>query len=262
MPVTPQITVTGNLDDIFGAPDLNASVVIQLCGFGANIPRIVGTALIAKTLPIAVAAPAGSFSVLLWGNDVITPGPLITYYTFTIVDDQGNVIATAGYQLSGSGTQDLSTLTPYIPAVLSPAPPNAVITNPPGAGTQTINGSIHITGNLIVDGSISPPPIASYVSTTFSATPVFTNPLAGSVVFDITLTGNVTSSSFGGITIPQGAIVTFFIVQDGTGSRTFVWPTNVKGGAIIDGTPNAINTQTFQMRSDGNLYPIGPLTVS
>lgn len=54
----------------------------------------------------------------------------------------------------------------------------------------------------------------------FSATPTFNGSLCN--IFVMTLTGNVTSSTFTGIA--AGDQTAFILKQDGTGSRTFSWP--------------------------------------
>jgi hypothetical protein len=79
---------------------------------------------------------------------------------------------------------------------------------------------------------------------TFSATPTFTA-VAQYQVFRMTLTGNVTSSSMvmAGVTAPS--IVTFELIQDGTGSRTFAWPANVVGASAVNSAPNSITSATF-----------------
>lgn len=61
----------------------------------------------------------------------------------------------------------------------------------------------------------------------YSATPVFD--LVNGITQTITLTGNVTSSTIvaTGITIPTGARLVIRVIQDGTGARTFVWPTTI-----------------------------------
>jgi len=76
---------------------------------------------------------------------------------------------------------------------------------------------------------------------TFSATPTF-NARDGNTQ-KITLTGNVTSSTLSNATM--GEQIHFLICQDGTGSRTFVWPTNVKGGMTIGATLSTCSAQNF-----------------
>lgn len=129
MPI-PAITVTGTLQDIFGTALTGAQIVFMLCGYGAQLPRVSGTSLLAKTAPIAVT-PNGSgvFSQSLWGNDAITPSG--TFYTVALLDEQGNTIQIACYKFTGSGSIDLSAQAPYNP----PAPP------PPGIGFVSGSGS-------------------------------------------------------------------------------------------------------------------------
>jgi hypothetical protein len=63
----------------------------------------------------------------------------------------------------------------------------------------------------------------------FSATPIF--PAASYSNFALTLTGNVTSSTFTGGT--TGQVVTIAILQNGTGGNTFVWPTNLLNAPTV-----------------------------
>ena len=90
--------------------------------------------------------------------------------------------------------------------------------------------------------SISVAKISTLVNTvTFSATPTFNASLGNTQ--KITLTGNVTSSTLSNAT--TGETINFVICQDGTGSRTFVWPTNVKGGMTIGATLSKCSAQNF-----------------
>jgi hypothetical protein len=262
MPLTPQITLTVNLLDYSGAQigsaEKPAYVRIGLANFGGFLPCIPGTGVMGKVASWSqdIEYLGTELTIALWGNDVITPGG--TYYVISVLDPKRNVIQAAAYQFSGTATLDLSNLAPYLPPSTPLYTPNAVVTNP--TGLQTIDGDITIDGNLIVTGTITPSGggLFQYVTTSFSATPTFTNP-GGNVIFDLTLTGNVTGSSLAGMN--AGDVVEFFITQDATGGRSFVWPTAVKGAGVVDGTANAVNSQMFVMRTDNNLYPTGPMTV-
>ena len=90
-----------------------------------------------------------------------------------------------------------------------------------------------------------------YQTVGFSTTPTFTG--TGQIsIFDITLTGNVTSSTL----VAQQGIIVFIIRQDATGLRTFTWPANVFGGSVIGSAANQITTESFAC--DGtNAYSIG-----
>lgn len=250
MPVSPQITVTGTLLDLFGSLVNDGVLVVQLCGYGA-VPRVAGTALVARTAPLEIDCPLGLFSFQLWGNDVITPAG--TFYTIAVKDDNGNMVQMNAYQFLGAGTVDLSTVAPYDPPSPGLTVLNPVVTNP--AGLQTINGSLTINGTLTVNGPFS---FGSLITVAFTATPAF-NAGAGSI-FDMTLTGNVTSSTL--VNAQPGQTVRFIIVQDGVGGRTFAWPANIINPDLIDPSPNAICVQSFVARTNGNLYPLGPMTVN
>jgi hypothetical protein len=91
---------------------------------------------------------------------------------------------------------------------------------------------------------------------TFSATPVFDAALGNE--FKITLSAAVTSSTF--IHGTQGStLVTFRIVQDGTGGWPFVWPANVRGGGMPAPGAGTRNIQVFALDDDGSLDAAGPM---
>jgi hypothetical protein len=225
------LTVNGTAKDILAQNVQNAQIRIQLCNFGNYTPRVAGTALLARTAPIEVNTAAdGTFAVNLYGNDVITPGG--TYYTFVFLDNRKNVVQVNAYQfVDGVNVADLSLVTPYNPSVV-------------------------VSAGMTVSGVLVTVPYASPLA--LSGT--YGSPPSSLVTFDITLTGNVALSTLD--TVVAGAIYTFIIVEDGVGGHTFSWPANVVHADAIDTTANAINIQSFVARADGNLYPIGPLTVN
>ncbi|MBZ5516116.1 MAG: hypothetical protein LAN62_14965 [Acidobacteriia bacterium] len=75
----------------------------------------------------------------------------------------------------------------------------------------------------------------------WSATPAFDAALGNTQ--KLTLGGNVTSSTLSNAT--AGEQINFLICQDATGNRTFVWPSNVKGGMTIGSTASKCSAQTF-----------------
>jgi hypothetical protein len=90
----------------------------------------------------------------------------------------------------------------------------------------------------------------------FSATPTF-NAASGST-FLITLTGNVTSSTFSNAM--NGMVYTFHICQDSSGLHSFAWPVNVKatGLIVIPATALASTCATQQVvwnAALSNAYP-------
>ena len=85
------------------------------------------------------------------------------------------------------------------------------------------------TGCIVANGSATPP-----VAVTFSATAMVVQ-CRSSNVFSVTMTANVTTA----MTLPSpfdGQTINFFITQDGTGTRTMVWPTSFKWPGGTAGT--------------------------
>lgn len=84
----------------------------------------------------------------------------------------------------------------------------------------------------------------------FSATPTF---ISTAAVNTITLTGPVTSSTLAAGIAGQG--ISLIICQDATGSRTFTFPSNVKGGGVVASTASTCSSQHFVYSSSlGNYY--------
>lgn len=81
----------------------------------------------------------------------------------------------------------------------------------------------------------------SNVVVAFSATPTFDASLGN--VFEMTLTGNVTSSTLSNTS--PGQSLTFIFHQDGTGGRTVVPPAGLPLDTPIDAAANATTVQTF-----------------
>lgn len=159
MPVTPGITLTFDLVDYsgqeIGSQTQPAYVRIVLAGFGAVLPRINGTALIGKVTSWPGDIPyvgAGPQTVMLWGNDVITP--LGTYYCISILDDKRNVIQSGEYQMTGTQTIDLSTATQVAPSpgwvntagiIVLTFQPNLIL---PGTGSQMSIYQVTLTADV------------------------------------------------------------------------------------------------------------------
>lgn len=75
--------------------------------------------------------------------------------------------------------------------------------------------------------------------------------------FDLTLTGNVASSSLTSTSV--GQILSFVISQDATGGRTFPWPSQLTPTGQICSTPLSTSVQLFQVRFGGAIVPIAPM---
>lgn len=146
-----------------------------------------------------------------------------------------------------------------------------------GSGTITVFSSVNIDGSTSVILSIQYSNVSMQwdgtqwwtISTSstsgvqqqivsFSATPTFA-PTAAISTQVITLTGNVTSSTLNITNISAGSLITFRIIQDGTGGRTFVWPSKCLNATDIGINPGQTTHQMFSF--DGtNLYAVTPGT--
>jgi hypothetical protein len=89
----------------------------------------------------------------------------------------------------------------------------------------------------------------------FSTTPVFNAALG--TTFEITLTGNVTSSSIENF-LP-GQRIKFILHQDSVGERAFVPPTNVPMSPIPPSAPNITSMQNFFVDLALKILQDGPL---
>lgn len=115
--MAPTITLTGSFKDLLGNAVTSGTVTAVLMGYGADIPRVAGTAIFDLTSLSASVSGSGTFTLgPFYGNDVITPGPLTTYYQITmpapISSGAAGGTVTKNYQFSGSGSFDLSQLVP------------------------------------------------------------------------------------------------------------------------------------------------------
>jgi hypothetical protein len=125
--------------------------------------------------------------------------------------------------------------------------------SPAGADScLTVNSSATFATDapLSVTGSIT---ASSYLASHLQAVSFCTThtfDAASGNSFKMTLTGNVSSAT---ITNPQtGQFITLLLCQDGTGSRTFAWPGNVKlTGASYAISPTANKCSTLSAVYDG-----------
>lgn len=248
-------TITGNIKDLSGgAVTSNTYLRFILRGLNGNIPRVNGTALVAQNPGFGLTGywfdlvpnASGQISGTLYstrdaagtGNGEIEAGGSLTAVWYGMVlFTGGNPSAEIPVHAKNGTTLDISSVSPITATPVATAP----------TGDTTY---------LRLDGSN----ITPVITTAYSATPTFTLPLSPSILtlFRITLTGNVTSSTLAGA---APGIIVFQIIQDGTGNRTFVWPTNVNGAQSPDPTASAKSTQAFFF--DGtNAYPLGAMSIT
>ncbi|HET6220169.1 MAG TPA: hypothetical protein VFE27_24285 [Acidobacteriaceae bacterium] len=118
MPLTPQITLTAHLETILAGADTGGYLRITLCGSGPVMPAVPGTCMLADATIPQIVGPqvgAGPLSIELFGNDVIEPGPDVTFYEIAVLDDDKNVIQAGMYRFDGAGTIDLSEAVQIMP---------------------------------------------------------------------------------------------------------------------------------------------------
>ena len=99
--------ITGTLEDLTGQT-VAGYVVFELAGYGRNIPRITGTAIVATPVYVLAVPSSGVISANVWGNDSITP---TTYYYVTIQDTKRKTIKKARFSITG-GSFNLTTAAP------------------------------------------------------------------------------------------------------------------------------------------------------
>lgn len=203
---SPTVTLAGNTQTLLGTTDV-ATITYELAGFGNAIPCISGTALF-TTISGSVTCSGGAYSFTVYGNDVITVLGVAntTWYVFKFFSSTGQLIATVPYQLSGSGTFDISSLTP----LSAPVPPASVpssglitalaaaasspfslsITNPNGPSTTVTLGLVAQNANLVFAGPTS----GGAANPSMRAMIVADLPTSGTWPFAGTISGNFTAN--------------------------------------------------------------------
>lgn len=111
--------------------------------------------------------------------------------------------------------------------------------------------AVTITDVLFNDNASANP--LSYCSVTFSATPTFSS--ASCNIFQMTLTGNVTSSIYS--TATSGAQAIFILCQDSSGGRTFSWPSTMIDTPSINQTASQCTNVYFVADSTPRFHAIG-----
>jgi hypothetical protein len=162
-------------------------------------------------------------------------------------------------QVLGNQFQSCLDMRAVFSRVIVDAGPGILISQNPGTGRTTVatNPSYVATlsGANTFTGANSFVHLETAVAAvSFSATPVFDGSVATQQT--IVLTGNVTAASV--INMAAGGMMTFKICQDGTGSRTFTWPSNVHGGMTVGSLANRCNVQQMISFDGTELYALSP----
>ena len=206
-----------------GGTPVNGTLDVQLCGFGSQVPRAPGYALLGRITEQNITVDVdGNFEFTLTPNDQIDPAG--TYYTVVVRDGNGDIAQINAYLFIGEGPFDLTVFPPFDPN--QPPPPL-----PPLLTNQLLNVA-------------------------FSTFPNFPGDTYTAFRFD--LSGDTTGGTITGM-VP-GNLYTFIITQDAAGGHTFVWPAGINNGATTSRTPNVATIQTFIAIEDGTLYAIAPGT--
>lgn len=206
----------------------------------------------------ALAQPLGSMSMQLSQDAVVIAAP------FGFV--AGSIPVRFRFDAAGNL---LGSCKVYSNAELSPATQylvnfydqngSRINTNPVIWQFSNPSGAVIDIGTIVpaAQGVISVPSPFSFQTVAFSATAAFVGISNTNMVFQITLTGNVTAPTLSGLT--AGAKVTFILIQDGAGGHSFTWPTNVQNASTIETTPNARDIQEF-IFDGANAYPTSGLS--
>lgn len=248
---------------------MTAILLLAIGGIGFKI-----AALLAVFAFGIFTLTGGNFQ-LTGGGGPVANGSVV----MTLSNPSATVIATGGaatpvytFNLDGNGNFPAGTQA-YANAELSPAGTfytAQIFTGPNGTGTQVgqnatwiVGPSAPYVGTLYPNVLVLPPVsfagalIVPRVVVSYSATPAF-NAANGSI-FEITLTGNVTSSTLTGM--QAGQVLIFVITQDGVGGHTFVWPTSVHNPDLVDGAAGKKSIQQFYY--DGSAcWPISAMIYS
>lgn len=155
-------------------------------------------------------------------NSAVATGLTVTSFKDTIVSPSSYTLGPIASTFNGQISIDNTNST--VPVLLWTLPQ---INNLP---VNVITFSDNTTQNTAGGGGGGSN--GKYTVVTYSATPTFASTSGTVENFLITLTGNVTSST---LTVSPGKPdLSIDICQDGAGSHTFVWPTNVLNAPVID----------------------------
>ena len=127
------------------------------------------------------------------------------------------------------------------------------ISSPKLAGVSDKTVVTNLNADMLDGKHASAFALAAFAHIDYSKTPTFDASTANT--FEIRLRGNVSHSSLANAT--AGEQLTFIVCQDATGSRSFAWPTNVKGGAVVGSKRDTCSTQSF-IFDGANAYALTP----
>lgn len=225
MPTSPNYTLTGTIVTPSATPDLGYAL-LELKNFTNSFPIISGTAAIAETAIKAICNGSGHFSILVFGNDQITPSS--TYYTITLFSADGSVSFPQDYLLTGGGSNDLTTLTPITITPLAP-PQIPIIANP--TSNQAISG---FAIDLATASTVNTSPATNDDSTKIATTHYVKSQVGGRAV-------DVNGSALSGtiLNITDGPDIVPF--DQGSGTLSFILGQALGVGVILKRFSLALN---------------------
>lgn len=204
MPVpSPNITLTGTFVDMQGVAVNGGTVTATLQNYGGNVPQISGSATLETIIQSTTMTSTNTFSMVLYGNDQITPTG--TYYSVTF-PGPGLQTTTKNYQLTGVGSFDLSNLTPFGSNPIPQSQPGQIMVQPLAAVAHKFVSGLSVSGALI------------------TAQPTFSD-ISGSTAFGTGSSGTaITTTTKGGGTGPTTAQTVVAYLQLTLGSTVYYVP--------------------------------------
>jgi hypothetical protein len=221
---------------------------------GGSVSSITVTVPAGLAVSPATITSAGTFAIVYssdWNANFFLAGPVggspgtATRRAIVAADLAGisgiGTVSSVGVTLTGtsgifsigsSGSPVTSSGTIALTLAFANQTPNVVLAGPASGGTGPVTARALVAADM-----------CGVVPVSFSATPAFNAGAFAFPTFTMTLTGNVTSSTVSNPT--AGQTITFILTQDGTGSRTFAWPTNFKGASPVGPDANSVSVQSF-----------------
>jgi hypothetical protein len=234
--------------------------------YGAFIDQIatitaVWTYNATPVLTTGLSVTAGGIAVTAGGLTVSAGGATVTGNS-TIAGTLGGLtgltVASGGAAITGNSTVtgNLTVTGTVSPGAIA-VPAASVTAGTFGAGSYTFPASVTVTTNLTATGGTTTTGVLN--ATRLKATRSTVSNAGGTLSFAaanhhrITMTGNGTITLSGGET---GGVYTVEVLQDGTGSRTVSWSSNIEwpSAATPTSTTTANRKDVFTFFYDGSKY--------